>query len=312
MKIKSPDIRFGCLQLIRLQIFDNVEHSGFTEDLLGVIIISLMLIHGKGSRMARLFGKLLIAILITVFFNSCAATPAKEIATTPRPLLVGVTTFYPPIIFKQNKEIKGVEADFAIRLAKALDRQAQFVEMDWDELIPALMQGEIDIIMSGMTITEARKVRISFTEPYLKIGLVTLMRAKDVSTYNSLDSIRRSHATVGVVKDTTAEVYVRNNFSKTATIRLLPAASDAAFCLDNREIDLFVNDFPSVVWLASQNEGTLRGFWTPFNEEYLAWGVRRDDRELLMKTDAILNIWKKDGTLKEVIKQWLPYWKDFN
>ena len=184
--------------------------------------------------------------------------------------------------------------------------------MDWDELIPALMQGEIDIIMSGMTITEARKVRISFTEPYLKIGLVTLMRAKDVSTYNSLDSIRKSHATVGVVKDTTAEVYVRNNFSKTATIRLLPAASDAAFSLDNREIDLFVNDFPSVVWLASQNEGTLRGFWTPFNEEYLAWGVRRDDRELLMKTDDILNIWKKDGTLKEIINKWLPYWKDFN
>ena len=263
--------------------------------------------------MAKLFVRMLIGILFAVFSISCATTPVKEAdPPKPRPLLVGITPNYPPIIFKQNKEIKGVEADLAVRLAKALDRQCQFVEVDWDELIPALMEGKFDIIMSGMTITEARKVRISFTEPYLKIGLVTLMRAGDVSKYNSLDSIKGSNATVGVVKGTTAEVYVRNNFSKAATIRALPAANDAVYSLENRRIDLFVNDAPSVVWLASQNEGKLRGFLTPFSEDYLGWGVRLDDRELLMQANSILSGWKQDGTLKEVITRWLPYWKDSN
>ena len=265
--------------------------------------------------MVKIFCKAWIVVLIAVIFSNCAETPVKETATPLKmnpPLVVGVTTFYPPIIFKQNREIYGVEADFAIRLAKALDRQAQFVEVGWDDLIPALMEGKIDIIMSGMSITEARKVRISFTEPYLKVGLATLMRAGDASKYNSLNRIKGSDATVGVVEGTTAEVYVRNNFSKTATIRLLPSASDSVFALENRRIDLFVNDSPSVVWLASQNEGTLRVFLTPFNEEYLAWGVRRDDRDLLVQANSILNSWKKDGTLKEVISRWLPYWKDFN
>jgi ABC-type amino acid transport substrate-binding protein len=263
--------------------------------------------------MAKLFRRMLIVILFAVFSISCATTPAK-VADPPKPrtLLVGINANYPPIIFKQNKEIKGVEADLAIRLAKALDRQCQFVEVDWDELIPGLMEGKFDIIMSGMTINEARKVRINFTEPYLKIGLVTLMRAEDVSKYNSLDSIKGSNATVGVVKDTTAEVYVRNHFSKTATIRLLLSADDAVYPLENRRIDLFVNDSPSVVWLASQNEGKLRGFWTPFNEDYLGWGVRRDDQDLLMQANSILGSWKKDGTLKEIITRWLPYWKDSN
>ncbi|MGZ6210452.1 MAG: transporter substrate-binding domain-containing protein [Syntrophales bacterium] len=260
--------------------------------------------------MDTLFRNLLIVILFVVFSCSCAATPPKETVVTPSPLLVGVTPFYPPIIFKQNQEIKGVEVDLANRLANALDRQAQFVEMDWDELIPALMEGKIDIIMSGMSITEARKVRITFTEPYLSVGLVTLMRAEDVTKYNSLNSIKRADATVGVVEGTTGEVYVRNNFSTTAIIRLLPSASDAVCPLKNRAIDLFVNDFPSVVWLASQNEGALRGFWTPFDEEYLAWGVRRDDRELLMRANTTLSGWKKDGTLQEVINRWLPYRTD--
>ena len=264
--------------------------------------------------MVKLFWKAWIVFLVAVFISSCAATPVKETAAPPAkpPLIVGVTAFYPPIIFKQNREAYGVEADFAIRLATALDRQAQFVEVGWDDLIPALMEGKIDIIMSGMTITEARKVRISFTEPYLKVGLATLMRAGDVSKYNSLNRIKESDATVGVVEGTTAEVYVRNHFSKAATIRLLPSASDSVFALESRRIDLFVNDSPSVVWLASQNEGTLRVFLTPFNEEYLAWGVRRDDRDLLAQANSILNSWKKDGTLKEVITRWLPYWKDFN
>jgi ABC-type amino acid transport substrate-binding protein len=269
------------------------------------------LIDGKGSGMAKRFGKILVGILFAFILSGCATTPAKETAVVPRPLLVGVTTFYPPIIFKQGAEIKGVEADLVILLAKALNRRAQFVEVDWDELIPALMAGRIDIIMSGMTVTEARKVRISFTEPYLKIGLVTLMRAEDVPRYPSVESIKRSAATVGVVEGTTGEVYVRNNFSKAATIRYLPSANDAVFPLESRRIDLFVNDYPSVLWLVSQNEGTLRGFWTPFNEEYLAWGVRRDDRDLLMQANSILDGWKKDGTLKEVITRWLPNWKDF-
>jgi ABC-type amino acid transport substrate-binding protein len=263
--------------------------------------------------MAKLFGRILIVILFVVFFGSCATTPAKEADTPkPRPLLVGITPNYPPIIFKQNKEIKGVEADLAVRLARALGRPCQFVEVDWDELISSLMEGKIDIIMSGMTINAARKVRISFTEPYLKVGLMTLMRAEDVSKYNSLSSIKESNATVGVVKGTTAEVYVRNNFSKTATIRLLLSAGDAVYPLENRRIDLFVNDSPSVIWLASQNEGKLRGFLTPFTEDYLGWGVRRDDQDLLIQANAILGSWKADGTLKEVITRWLPYWKDSN
>ncbi|HTZ39014.1 MAG TPA: transporter substrate-binding domain-containing protein [Syntrophales bacterium] len=263
--------------------------------------------------MANIWGRTFIVILCAAFFTGCASAPVKEADTPkPKPLLVGITPNYPPIIFKQNKEIKGVEADLAIRLARDLGRPCQFVEVDWDELIPALMEGKFDIIMSGMTINEARKVRINFTEPYLKVGLMTLMRAEDVSKYNSLSSIKESGATVGVVKGTTAEVYVRNQFSKTATIRLLLSAGDAVYPLENRRIDLFVNDSPSVIWLASQNEGKLRAFLTPFNEDYLGWGIRRDDQDLFLQANAILGSWKADGTLKEVITRWLPYWKDSN
>ena len=61
----------------------------------------------------------------------------------------------------------------------------------------------------------------------------------------------------------------------------------------------------------SENE-TLKGFWEPLNEEYLGWGVHRDDSKLLTQVNFILRNWKKNGTLKEVLSKWLPYWKTFD
>jgi polar amino acid transport system substrate-binding protein len=215
------------------------------------------------------------------------------------------------MIFKQNGEIRGAEADLAIRLAKTLGREAKFIELGWEQLIPALMDGKIDIIMSGMSITEARKARVRFAEPYLKIGLVTLMRAEDVSKFNSLTSIQESFSTVGVVQGTTSEAFVRRNFLKAATIISFQKASEAPNLLINMRIDLFVHDAPSIVWLVSENERFLKGFWEPFNQEYLGWAINPGNEDLIMKVNPILSNWKKDGTLKEILIRWLPYWKNF-
>jgi len=257
--------------------------------------------------MPKVLQKALILFTLVFFLSGCAAPLPKE----PPPLRVGVFPYYPPMIFKQNGEIRGAEADLAIRLAKTLGREAKFIELGWEQLIPALMDGKIDIIMSGMSITEARKARVRFAEPYLKIGLVTLMRAEDVSKFNSLTSIQESFSTVGVVQGTTSEAFVRRNFLKAATIISFQKASEAPNLLINMRIDLFVHDAPSIVWLVSENERFLKGFWEPFNQEYLGWAINPGNEDLIMKVNPILSNWKKDGTLKEILIRWLPYWKNF-
>jgi polar amino acid transport system substrate-binding protein len=215
------------------------------------------------------------------------------------------------MIFKLNDRITGAEADLALRLGNALGSPVEFVELGWDQLIPSLMEGKIDIIMSGMTITETRKVRINFTDSYFKSGLGTLMRAEDAVEYDSLKKIRDTVSRVGVVRGTTGEAYVRANFLNAANVISLAKADDAALALKKRRIDLFVHDVPSIAWLVSENEA-LKGFWEPLNEEYLGWGVNRNNSNLLTQVNVILRNWKKDGTLKEVLLKWLPYWKKFD
>ena len=93
--------------------------------------------------MPKVFQKTLILLTLAFFFSACAAPIPKE--PPPIPLRVGVFPYYPPMIFKQNGEIRGAEADLAIRLAKMLGKEAQFIELGWEQLIPALTEGKIDI-----------------------------------------------------------------------------------------------------------------------------------------------------------------------
>ena len=256
----------------------------------------------------------LIILAVLVIWGCAADSTGKEptnTATMPqRPLLrVGITPNYPPMIFKLNNKITGMERDFAFLLGNALDRDVVFVELPFTELINALMQEKIDIVMSGMTVTQARQVRVSFTDPYLKIGQVAMMRAQDASKFNSLKSIRECNGAVGVVKGTTGEAYVRANFPKAGPIITVEGVREAAGLLNNRGVDLFVYDAPAIVWLVSENETTLKGFWEPLNEESLAWAVNRDNQALLTAVNTALANLKNAGTVNQLVKKWLPYWK---
>jgi ABC-type amino acid transport substrate-binding protein len=254
---------------------------------------------------------IIIFSIVLLGLGGCAANDVKTGQAPANPILVGVTPNYPPVIFKTNEQMTGLEADLARRLATQLRRPIEFVEINWERQIPALLEGKIDIIMSGMTITEARQVRITFSQPYLTSGLMIAFTAENASKYTSLKNIMESVPAVGFVAGTTGEVYARDKFREGNRMVPVKSANEAALALKNRRIEIFVYDAPSVVWIVSENEAELKLLPELLNIEYLGWGLRRDDRELLVGVNALLSRWKNDGTLKETVLKWLPYWKHF-
>jgi polar amino acid transport system substrate-binding protein len=251
--------------------------------------------------------KIAALILMIFAFSSCQTTKVEQAETEPiNTLNVGVTPDYPPVIFKQGGEIAGIEADLARLLAAELGRPLKFVEVQWEAQIPSLLERKTDIIMSGMSITKARKIRVSFTDYYMRSGLAALMHIDDTGKFNSVDSIMHGFLDVGVVGGTTSEIFVRKNFTDTRRIITFQKANDVPTSLKNRSIDIFVHDVPSIMWLLSENEADLAALRQPLNEEMLAWGVRKDKEGLLSQVAPILSRWKKDGTLDRIILKWLP------
>ncbi len=260
--------------------------------------------------MAKKYRKLAILVATVFFIIACgtAQNTADVESSSVEPLRVGITSDYPPLIFRVGKledKIVGIEADLARQLAKELNRSVRFVEMPWEYQIPSLLAGKTDIIMSGMTVTDARKVRINFTEPYLKTGLSVLMRSEDFSAYQSSEGQLQGFTSIGVQKGTTGDVFVQQHFPNVNKVPLLEIR-DVPPELKRRSIDLFVHDTPAIMWLTSANEGDFSALKLPSQEQWYAWGIRRDNAELITSVNKILTHWKANGTLDQTVKRWLP------
>jgi len=220
------------------------------------------------------------------------------------PLKVGVSPIFPPMVFKQGKELVGAEVDLARALGRELGRPVEWVEVPWKDQVAALKDGRTDIIMSSMSVTTARGFVVAFTQPYLVVGQMALVRRTDRALY-AIGFPNPPPGTVGVLKATTGEYLVEHDFSGART-RSYPDSASAVKALMGRKIDLFVGDSTLIWYLAGMHEGDgLSVVPIPLSEERLAWGVRKGDTALLEATNGFLARASRDGSLQQVLKRWM-------
>ena len=263
----------------------------------------------KNSRRISRISLILIAtsLMMASLFAGCtyleiSGRPSEQSTA----LRVGVTPDYPPIIFRQGGKIAGLEAELARALARHTGRQLQFVTVRWQQQIPALLNGKIDIIMSGMTITPAREVRVKFADPYLQTGLMAAARPGSEDRFPDREAITRMVGHIGVMEGSTATSFVRRQCTR-ARATYVSDLTEAFLALRGRRIDLFIHDAPAIAWLVSENETSVKPLWFPLTEDYLAWGIRGSDRKLMSEANAALATWKANGTLESIVNRWLPY-----
>lgn len=240
--------------------------------------------------------------------SSTQVNDAKVLSDLP-PLRVGVTANYPPIIFKQGDQIQGLEADFALALGEILDREIIFSEIAWHNIFDALEQGEIDIIMSGVSITPEREQRFDFIGPYTTIGQMAIIRIGDAATLGQPGAIHSSRYRVGYVSDTTGANYVKQYLSRDSVA--YENSERGIQGLLQAEIDFFVHDAPTVWQLANAHQRTdyrekLLGLYHPLTSEPLGWVVRKDNEKLKADIEPIFDQWQSTGVIDRAVAKWLP------
>ena len=234
--------------------------------------------------------------------------PRDGWSAEPAALRVGVTPNFPPLIYKEAGKLVGVEVDFAKLLGEELGRTIQLVEVSWEDQIPALTEGRTDIIMSSMSNTRARQVRVAFARPYLTIGQTVLVRREDANKY-LLGFPVRPEGTIGVLKATTGDFLVQQEFPRNKR-KDYRTPEDAAKALLKKKVDLFISDSPVVLWLAGLYEAEgLVPVQINLSEEHLAWAVRKSDAALLESVNTALEKFQKDGRAAALVKRWIPLYQ---
>jgi len=248
-----------------------------------------------------------LLVLLSTGCQSPGPVPAAGDSTsaTAAPLRVGITPQFPPMIFKQDTEVTGFEAEAARELGRHLGRPVRFVEVKWESQIDSLLSRRTDIVMSSMTITTERRMRAAFAEPYLKGGQMMLIRRTDLNRY-TLGLPPALPGTVGVIQGTVGEYFVQREFPSSKR-RAFTDTTEVVAALVAGKVDSFISDAPLVWYQAGVNESKgLAVVPRMLTNEMFGWAVRPDDAELLQQVNEFVAARHGDGSLNAMIKRWLP------
>ncbi|MEO1550611.1 MAG: transporter substrate-binding domain-containing protein, partial [Pseudomonadota bacterium] len=158
-----------------------------------------------------------------------------QIAVAQEVLRVGVSSGYPPFdVLEPDGTLSGFDIDIANLLCAEMNMTCEFVDIDWDGIIPGLQARKFDAIISSMGITEDRMKQVDFTERYYYSASALIAPTDtDIGTADAAGTAGKS---IGVQRATSHECYVQKLFPD-AEMRQYQTSEEAYLDLQSGRID---------------------------------------------------------------------------
>lgn len=242
------------------------------------------------------------------FFAALAAgvmAAASFAAQAADALRVGTHPTFAPFEFLDSgsREYVGFDIDMIREIGKRMDTPIEFVNMGFDGLIPALLTSNIDIIVSGVTITEERKKRVDFCDPYYEAGQGLMIRAGDEAKYQKVEDLHGK--TIAVQIGTTGAEVAKG--IPGAKIKAFNTGAEAFMDLKMKGCDAVITDRPVIGYFFVANTRAAKGLKQQpmrFDREYFGFAVRKGDTALRDKVNSAMKSMKEDGTYKKIYTKW--------
>jgi polar amino acid transport system substrate-binding protein len=197
---------------------------------------------------------------------------------------------------QDGSRLIGFEVEIAEALARRLGLQAEFVQNDWQTLVPSLERGDFDMILNGLEVTPARSARIAFTRPYYAFT-ETLVVRRD-APFHDLTGLRGQR--VGTLSASLA--YDLLAATPGIEVVLYEGVQEPYIDLEQGRIAGVVLDH-----IIANRYGLLRPALraaATVGEGFYAAAVRREDRDLLNAVDDALAAMQQDGELRRILARW--------
>jgi polar amino acid transport system substrate-binding protein len=246
--------------------------------------------------------RFLLTLLSVCVISACSKKrPSNE-------LVVGMDLSYPPFeTIDASGNPTGVSVDLAKALGEHLGKPVRIENIPFTGLIPSLKTGKIDCVISSMTDTPERRTSISFSDPYLTIGLALLV-AKD-SPVRSIADVDQPGKSLAVRQGTTGEGWARANLKN---VKLIAVDKEAAAVLEvvQSKADAFLYDQMSVWKNAREQSGTTRALLTPVQQENWAVGLKLENETLRSKVNEFLKTFRASGGFEQLGNKYLGEQKE--
>lgn len=227
--------------------------------------------------------------------------PTPTPTPAPKKIVVATDATWPPAEFidEKTKEIVGFDIDLMKAIAQEVGLEVEFKNVAWDGIFAGLEAGEYDAIISSVTITEERKQKYDFSDPYFNAGQLIAVRIdnKDIKGPADLKG-KVAGAQIG----TTGAFEIAK--IEGATLKEYDTIDLAFMDLLEGRIDAVVADSPLTMAFVAKYPDKLKWVGEPFTEEYYGIVVKKGNKELLDLINKGLKAVKEKGILDQLVKKW--------
>lgn len=252
------------------------------------------------KKLTKLMALVAALVLVVMAFAGCgAATDTATDAPAAKELVFGTNAEFPPFEFISTSggvigEFDGIDMAIAKQIAEENGMTAKINNMEFDSLLVALQNKQLDAVIAGMTVTDERKETVDFSTPYYTATQVMIV--KEGSEIKAAADM--ADKKIAVIQGYTGETCVKE---MGYTFESFKKGTDAIMELVNGKCDVVVIDSATAQKYVADNEGlVILEDAEAFEGEEYAIAVAKGNTELLDKINAAIEKMLADGTVSEL------------
>lgn len=257
------------------------------------------------------FFALMLAIVMTLSLAACGETQQQEETAKTKidqikeagVLVMGTSADYPPAEFHTEIDGKDTIAGYDIELAKLIAEdlgvELEVVDMAFDGLCISLSQGDFDLVISGMSATEERKLAVDFTEPYFLAGQAILVMAENADQYTTVDDLKGKK--IGY-QSGTIQAGVLEEYGLTDNAVALTNAQNIVMELKQGKLDVaYIDYMPSLAFEAADSTLKMLDVGLVYDGPGEAIAVQKGNEEFLAYLNDFVAGLNAEGKIEELI-----------
>ena len=252
-------------------------------------------------------GPLLFALLL---FAACTTLQAAEASTLERvqargTLILGTSGNMPSMSQSgSDGKVTGFDIDLARVMAGMMGVKLDIRVMPFSDLLPALETGTVDVVISNMTITPERNLRVAFVGPYITSGKCMVTRDKALAAAEQSTDLNTPETSIAVLAGSTSERFARELFPAATVMTFDDYAKGAEMVLKD-SADGMLTDYPiCLATLKSHPDAGLVSVFSLLTYEPIGIALPAGDAQFINWTENFLE--RMDGThgLEEFGRRW--------
>lgn len=246
----------------------------------------------------------LLALAVVFPLNSIAGDTLSRVVDF-KVLKVGMSGSQPPMnTVNREGGLMGFDVDLAKALASAMRVQLDIKTMPFGQLMTALEEDKIDMVISGMAITPERTEMVSFVGPYMMSGKSILTKDSVLSKMSSSEEFNRKDLKLLALSNSTSATFVRTVAPDAKLVEIKDYDEGVAMLMADKA-DAMVADMPICVLSVLRHPGAgLTTLERPLTIEPIGIAISKDDPQFLNLVGNFLDAYGKTGVMTQLRKKW--------